>query len=100
MSPSSRAFSGVVTSNAAAPSEICDELPAWMTPSSAKAGFRPASFSTVDPRRTPSSTDTTPASVGTGTICASNAPRSSAAAARSCESTENSSRRVREKPHF
>ena len=67
--PSDTAFSAVITSSAAAPSEICDELPAWITPSSWKAGFRPASFSAVVPRRMPSSSCTTaPSSVNTGTI--------------------------------
>src|ERR1700757_700285 len=33
------AFSSDIISTAAAPSEICDELPAWITPSSLNAGF-------------------------------------------------------------
>ena len=94
------AFSAVMISSAAAPSEICDELPAWMTPSSLNAGFSPASFSTVLPRRTPSSATTGSPSVNTGMICVSNAPLSCAVAASSCERTEYSSSRVRENPHF
>ena len=89
-----------MTSSAAAPSEICDEFPAWMTPSSVNAGLSPASFSTVLPRRTPSSATTGSPSVKTGMICISNAPSSWAAAASSCERTEYSSSRVRTNPHF
>ena len=33
------AYSADTSSSAAAPSEICDELPAWMTPSSLNAGL-------------------------------------------------------------
>ena len=43
--PSSLALSSVVISTAAAPSEICDELPAVCTPSSRATGFSVASFS-------------------------------------------------------
>ena len=93
-------FADQVTIMAAAPSEICEELPAWITPSSVKAGLSAASFSAVVPRRMPSSAVTTPASVGTPTIWSVNAPRSCAAAASSCERAEYSSSRVREKPHF
>ena len=71
-----------------------------MTPSSLNAGFSPASFSTVVPRRMPSSATTGSPSVNTGMICVSNAPSSCAAAARSCDRAEYSSRRVRENPHF
>ena len=49
-----------------------------MTPSSLNAGFRPASFSTVVPRRMPSSATTGSPSVNTGMICVSNAPSSCA----------------------
>ena len=37
--PSASAFSRVISSTAAAPSEICEELPAVILPSSLKAGF-------------------------------------------------------------
>jgi hypothetical protein len=40
---------------AAAPSEICDELPAVTTPSGLNAGCRPASFSIDVSKRIPSS---------------------------------------------
>jgi len=55
-SPSSLAFSGVMTSAAEAPSLICELLPAVILPSSLKAGRSPASFSGVVPGRMPSST--------------------------------------------
>ncbi len=45
--PSSSAFSRAISSTAAAPSEICDELPAVILPSSLKAGFSAASVSSV-----------------------------------------------------
>ncbi|CNI50888.1 Uncharacterised protein [Mycobacterium tuberculosis] len=92
VSPSWSAISAVVTSSAAAPSEICEELPAWITPSSVNAGFSPASFSTLVPRRTPSSAVTiSPSSTKTGTIWSVKAPPSWAAAASSCDDAEYSS---------
>ena len=45
VTPSSAAFSALISSTAAAPSEICDELPAVTLPSCLKAGLRPASAS-------------------------------------------------------
>ncbi len=51
--PSASAFSRVMSSTAAAPSEICDELPAVTLPSSLKAGFSAASFSSVVSGRMP-----------------------------------------------
>ena len=59
--PSSRAFSDVVISSAAEPSEICEALPAVMTPSGLNGVFSVASVSTVEPRRMPSSCCTRPA---------------------------------------
>ncbi len=53
--PSSRAFSEVVTSSAADPSEIWLALPALMTPSALNGVFSEASFSSVPPGRMPSS---------------------------------------------
>ena len=47
VSPSSSALASVIISTAAAPSEICDELPAVCTPSSRATGFSVASFSSV-----------------------------------------------------
>ena len=62
--PSSRAFSAVITSRAAAPSEIWEELPAWMISVLAERRFEPASFSTVVPRRMPLVGVDDPAAVG------------------------------------
>ena len=56
--PSSLARDSVIISTAAAPSEICDELPAVWTPFSRATGFSVASFSSVDSRM-PSSRCTT-----------------------------------------
>ena len=42
------------------PSEICELLPAWMTPSSRKAGLSAASFSSEVSRRIPSSAVSSP----------------------------------------
>ena len=52
-SPSSSAFARDMSRTAAAPSEICDELPAVITPSSLNAGFSSASPSSVVSRRMP-----------------------------------------------
>jgi hypothetical protein len=53
--PRLRARSRDITTVAAAPSDICDELPAVTIPPSAKAGFSLASASAVVSRRGPSS---------------------------------------------
>ena len=53
--PSCRAFSAVITSTAAAPSEIWLELPAVTTPSSWNDGLSCAIFSRDGGMRTPSS---------------------------------------------
>ena len=87
VSPSAAARSDVVMSTAAAPSEICDELPALISPLSTNRVGRLASFSSVAPRRTPSSPRTSPTAVATGTISSSNKPRPCAAAARSCDNS-------------
>jgi hypothetical protein len=84
--PSSRAFSGVVTSSAAAPSEICEAFPAWITPSALNDGLSLARVSGVVPRRSPSSvSNNRPSSSTTGMIWSANTPASMAAAARACE---------------
>ena len=82
------------TSTAAAPSVICEELPAVTLPSTLKAGRSAPSPAAVVSRRTPSSARTTSArftsvpsfratdSTSTGTSSASNRPASCAAAAR------------------
>ncbi len=59
LSPSDFAFSADMNSSAAEPSEICEELPAWITPSSENAGLSWPIFSSVVPRRMPSSLRTT-----------------------------------------
>jgi hypothetical protein len=51
--PSSRARSEVMTSRAAAPSEICELFAAVMRPSGRNAGFSPARPSSVDPCGSP-----------------------------------------------
>ena len=56
VSPSRPAASSLVTSTAAAPSVICDELPAVITPSGLNAGFSAASRSGDVSGRMPSST--------------------------------------------
>ena len=71
-------------STAEAPSEICDALPAWITPSSRNDGLSLASVSGVVPRRRPSSA-TKPGAAGTGASWPAKSPRSVAAAASSCE---------------
>ncbi len=58
LSPNDFAFSADMNSNAADPSEICEELPAWITPSSLNAGLSSPIFSMVVPRRMPSSRST------------------------------------------
>ncbi len=99
--PSSAARSLVVTSRAAEPSEICEEFAAVILPSSLKAGFRPASLSSVPPRRMPSSASTTvPSGSVTGAIWPAKRPSSWAAAAFSCEARANSSSCWRDKPQL
>ncbi len=53
VSPSASAFSRAISSTAAAPSEICDALPAVTTPSGLNAGFNAASASSVVSGRMP-----------------------------------------------
>jgi hypothetical protein len=77
----------LATSAIDAPSEICDEDPAVITPSSRNAGFSERSLSIVVSRRIPSSwtkSTSAPSALRTriGTISFANAPRSSAAPAR------------------
>ena len=74
-----------MTTTAAAPSEICDALPAVIVPSLAKAGRSFDSDSTVVSARTPSSAVTmtgSPLRCGTATGAISSANLSAAAAAR------------------
>ena len=55
-----------MTRTAAAPSEICEDEPAVTVPSSENAGARPASFSMLVSRRTPSSKVEDLGTVGAG----------------------------------
>ena len=96
VSPSSAAFSLVITNSAADPSEICEALPAVTTPPSTKGVGNPANFSTEDPGRIPWSA-VTPA---TSTISSAKSPSAVALAARSWDSTAISSRYVRDRFHF
>ena len=104
----------MVTSIAAAPSEICEALPAVTVPPSSNAGRSPASTSSVVPGRIPSSCDTVTAPSPspsaqsrtapsaprtTGTISSANAPDSRAAAARWWDCTLNRSTSSRRSPH-
>ena len=92
-SPRAVALSSLMISTAAAPSEICDEVPAVTVPVSEKAGRRPASFSNDVSRRMPSSTSINPVTsvapgtsgwtrASSGTISLANRPSSVARAAR------------------
>ena len=93
--PSSLARSSVISSTAAAPSEICDELPAVCTPSGRATGFSVASFSSDVSRRPSSRATRCVAPVGvpssprsgasTGTHWPSKRPSAHARAARSCD---------------
>ena len=94
--PPSRAPS---SSTAAAPSEICDELPAVITPSSLKAGLSSARPSTVVPGRMPWSVLTKPPFTATGTISRSNRPSAAARSARCCERAPISSSSSRGRFH-
>ena len=94
--PSDSAFSRLITTTAAAPSEICDEDPAVIVPSGANAGRSLASSSAVVSERTPSSSETTIGSprrcgTSTGTISSSKTPFFCARAASWCERAEKAS---------
>ena len=78
-------------SRAAAPSEICDELPAVSSPSGRKTGCRAASASSLVPGRMPSSRSITRSApsasrTATGTISPAKRPSSVARCARRCDS--------------
>ena len=76
--PSSWAFFSLMTTRAAAPSLMAEELPAVTMPSGLKAGRSFASVSTVDPSRGPSSVSKTISFLRcltvTGTISSLKAP--------------------------
>ncbi len=77
-SPSSSALARLMTTTAAAPSEIWDALPAVMVPSGEKAGLSRPNPSTVVSERMPSSVSTTSSSrrwrTVTGTISPASRP--------------------------
>src|SRR6266511_1748148 len=102
-SPSRSAALSLAMSTAAAPSLICDELPAVTVPSGRKAGLSAASASADVSRRGVSSTpNSTPAcgfETSTGTISCSNRPVSIASNARRCDSSEKASSSARTNPH-
>lgn len=86
-SPGSCALRGDISTSAAAPAEIGEELPAVMVPVSENTGFSRVSASMVESGRIPSSWPTTTGSplrcgTPTGTTSPSNAPFFQAAAAR------------------
>ena len=83
--PSSSAFSRAMSSTAAAPSEICDELPAVTVPSSLNAGLSAASASRVVSRRMPWSVARSSPSASSGMISRSKRPSSVARTASWCE---------------
>ena len=94
--PSSRARSGLASTRQAAPSLICEELPAVTVPPSRNTGLRRPSLSSVVSGRGPSSVCTVTGSpfgcgTGTGTISSSKRPASCAASARWWLSSANSS---------
>ncbi len=64
VSPSEDARSSLMISTAAAPSEICEDVPAVTVPVSENAPRNPASFSSEVSRRTPSSASKSPLHVG------------------------------------
>ena len=94
--PCRAATSEVVTSRAAAPSEICEELPAVTTPSSAEDRAEPGQRldrgPTADPLVGRNGADRRQ-------LAASKAPESAAAAALACERTAISSSSVRDSFH-
>ena len=95
-SPARSAASADITTTAAAPSEIWEEVPAVIVPSRPKAGLSLASASTVVPGRMPSSSVTSSCSplrcgMGTAAISAANRPFLAAAAARWWDMAANSS---------
>ena len=95
-SPSSSALALLITTTAAAPSEIWDAEPAVMVPSLLNAGRSLDSDSAVVSPRTPSSVVTITGSplrcgTATGTTSSSKRPFFHASAARWCERAENSS---------
>ena len=103
VSPSSSALALLITTTAAAPSEICDDEPAVMVPSLANAGRSLPRLSAVVSERMPSSSLNTTGSplrcgISTGTTSSSKTPFFQASAARWCDRAENASWSSREMP--
>ena len=105
VTPSSLAFSSLITTTAAAPSLIPDALPAVTSPPSLPEQQRNLeSDSAVVPGRGPSSLTKSTISfltlTGTGTISSSNLPAAIAASHFCCEFAENSSNSSRVMPYL
>ena len=100
VTPSSLARSAVISSTAAAPSEICDELPAVTRPSGLNAGLSPASASSVVSGRMPWSATYVSPLTENGTISRSKRPSSVARAASWCERSASSSSSCRGSSHL
>ena len=103
MRPSSSALALLITTTAAAPSEICDDDPAVMVPSLLNAGRSFDRLSAVVSARMPSSSLNCTGSplrcgISTGTTSSSNRPFFHASAARWCDRAENASWSSREMP--
>ncbi len=100
VSPRAAAASSLMRTTAAAPSVICEELPAVMVPSPPNAGRSPASDSAVVSARSPSSALTTvgPFRPGTENGSISSAWMSAAAAKRWCDPAAHASCSARAMP--
>ena len=101
--PSASARSALMTTSAAAPSEICEALPAVIVPSGPNAGGSWASESGVVSGRMPSSASTTETAprrpvTSTAAISSADRPEALALAARSCERAAQASCRSRAIP--
>ena len=101
--PSSRARSSLVTTTQAAPSLICEALPAVTVPPCLKIGLSAARRSRLVSGRGPSSAwmvTGSPLGWGTSTVTISSSkrPASAAAMARRCDSSANASWSSRETP--
>ena len=101
--PSSSALALLITTTAAAPSEICEDEPAVIVPFLSKAGRSRPRLSAVVSARMPSSSLKTTGSplrcgISTGTTSSSNSPFFQAAAARWWDRAEKASWSSREMP--
>jgi hypothetical protein len=85
--PSPRALSALMSMTAAAPSEICDEVPAVIRPSALNTGSSRASASSVVSGRMPWSRSIRVPPFSIGTISRSNRLSSVARCARRCDSS-------------